>query len=836
MKFGTVSGNTETSGNIGDPQQFTIKTSAMMFEMLSSRIYTDQIRAVIRELSCNAYDAHVMSGKVEVPFILTLPTTFDPSFKIRDFGPGMSHDDIMYLYCTYGASNKNERNDAIGAFGLGSKSPFAYFLKNGKTGGFAVISYQNGTARTYTAFIDKGFPKVALQSEAETTEPDGLEVLFPVEQQDVWEFTNKANMVFEFFTVLPTCNVQLNCEKPEYSIQGEGWGLRKNASTNQGNGVRAIMGMVPYSVGNIDISRLSENQQSIIGMPFDIFFKIGEVNPAVSRETIQLDTPTITAIQVKLDAIHAELLETVKKKVDEAANAWEAKMVIFNLLQHQAIGRIINAAAMKGAFAGTYSNFTLSTGKDLKVNQLDFSAIQVTHYERSHRQRGRAEREPLFTLTPEELDAARLEAKNDSVKREAYEVEVEANPNVVFILDDMKPTRANRYINYFIQNKAYDNPEKRDAYFISPRAEAGSNEVASEVSRLLATLGNPPMTLATSYETKYKDKMPKKNYVKRGKGLLVFVERSWYRGRNGSWRQAWATADENVPETPGTKYYVMLTKGNSRAMTDTIPGVDSPTELYNLLNKIRAAKVFGITEGEKVYGVRDKSKLLKDSNWVSLRSVIDKTIAKVMNPTKELAMSLRLKPFSNDWEFVMKQVAKTLPLSTTSAFQQFSVQLEAARTASKDRDENLVYVLNAVQYKVTNITDFSGMWEPVEKQYPLLSLMRKDSYSGSKEEADALIVYLRMIDETIEKAKAPAPSAPSPAPADKSEAYRLRKARNQKAYMERRRKEAALLTQVAEEDDALVAGQLTIVDGTLVPTEAVQAGAELEKEMAMAAV
>ena len=207
-----------------------------------------------------------------------------------------------------------------------------------------------------------------------------------------------------------------------------------------------------------------------------------------------------------------------------------------------------------------------------------------------------------------------------------------------------------------------------------------------------------------------------------------------------------------------------------------------------------------------------------------------------MNPTKELAMSLRLKPFSNDWEFVMKQVAKTLPLSTTSAFQQFSVQLEAARTASKDRDENLVYVLNAVQYKVTNITDFSGMWEPVEKQYPLLSLMRKDSYSGSKEEADALIVYLRMIDETIEKAKAPAPSAPSPAPADKSEAYRLRKARNQKAYMERRRKEAALLTQVAEEDDALVAGQLTIVDGTLVPTEAVQAGAELEKEMAMAAV
>jgi hypothetical protein len=834
MKFGTVSGNTETSGAIGQQQQFSIQSSAIAFETLSSRLYSDPIQAVIRELSCNAYDAHVMTGKADEPFVVTLPTNFDASFKIRDFGPGMSNDEILSLYCTYFSSNKNSRNDAIGAFGLGSKSPFAYFLRNGKTGGFAVISYQSGVVRTYAAFIDNGLPKIELQSEAETTEPDGLEVIFPVEQRDVWEFTNKAKLVFEFFTPLPTCNVQLNCQKPEYSIEGEGWGLRKNSSTNQGNGVRAIMGMVPYSVGNIDISRLSENQKSIIAMPFDIFFAIGEVNPAVSRETLQLDTPTITAIQAKLDAIHTELLETVKKKVDKAANEWEAKMVIFNLLQHQAIGRIINAAAQKGAFAGTYTNFTLSAGKDMKVNQLDYSSIQVTHYDRSHSGRGRADRETLFTLTPEELDSTLLKTKGDAAKRSAYEVEIEANPNVVFILDDMKPTRANRYINYFIKNKAYDNPEKRDAYLISPRPEvAGSGKVASEVAALLAALGNPPMTLASSYETKYKDKMPKKNYVKRGKGLLVFVERSWYRGRHGSWRQAWATADETVPEMPGTKYYVVLAKGNSRAMTAVIPGVDSPTDLYNLINKMRAAKVFGFGDTEKIYGVRENSKLLKNSNWVPLRSVIDKTITKVMNPTKELAMSLRLRPFSNDWEFVMKQVAKTLPLSTTSAFQNFSVQLEAARTASKDRDENLVYVLNAVMYKVTNVTDFSEMWEKVEKQYPLLSLMRKDSYSGSKEEADALIVYLRMIDEMIEKANAPvAPPAPV---VDKSEAYRLRKARNPKAYMERKRQQAATMTQVANEDDALVAGELTIVDGTLVPTDAACACAEFEKELSVAA-
>ena len=249
MKYGTQASKTTTSGGLDAPQQFSIQNSQIAFETLSSRLYTDPIRAVIRELSCNAYDAHVAAGKKDQPFEVALPTNFDPSFRIRDYGPGMSHEQVLSLYCTYFASDKTNNNSVIGAFGLGSKSPFAYFLRNGKAGGFAVISCYGGKARTYAAFIDNGFPKVELQDERDTTPGNtGLEVIFPVEQRDVWEFENKARIVFEFFDPPPKFNKRMEVSRPEYTIETERWGLRKSADTEQGTGVRAVMGGVAYTV------------------------------------------------------------------------------------------------------------------------------------------------------------------------------------------------------------------------------------------------------------------------------------------------------------------------------------------------------------------------------------------------------------------------------------------------------------------------------------------------------------------------------------------------------------------------------------------------------------
>mgnify|MGYP001258182542 FL=1 len=104
-------------------KEFTIKTTAKAFRILSSGLYSDRIKAIIRELSCNAVDAHVMAKNSE-PFLVHLPSNLEPWFSVRDYGIGLSENDVMNLYSTYFESTKTESNDQIGALGLGSKSPF----------------------------------------------------------------------------------------------------------------------------------------------------------------------------------------------------------------------------------------------------------------------------------------------------------------------------------------------------------------------------------------------------------------------------------------------------------------------------------------------------------------------------------------------------------------------------------------------------------------------------------------------------------------------------------------------------------------------------------------
>lgn len=784
MKYGATATTTETSGGIGAPQQFNIQNSAIMFETLSSRIYTDPIRAVIRELSCNAFDAHVMSGKPEKPFIVTLPTNFDPSFKIRDFGPGMDHDQIMYLYCTYGASNKNARNDAIGAFGLGSKSPFAYFFKNGKAGGFAVISYQQGTARTYAAFIDSGFPKVELQSETETTEPDGLEVVFPVEQRDVWEFENKAKVAFEFCEPMPKLNKpDLHIEKPEYAIKTSRWGLRKEASTAQGDGVRAIMGIVAYAVGSIDVSRMSETQKKILEMPLDIFFEIGEVNPAVSRENLQLDGPTIDALLKALDQAYAEILEEVKQKIDAAQDLWEGKMIVWNLLQHGAIAKIVNEAFQTGMLAGSYSHFTFDGKKGLSVSELDYQSIKVNHFHHQYSRRGngKASRtQVLGGLTPEDRGQAAKNIASGKAEKDDWDVEIEVSPEVVIILDDMKPGRCSKFVNYYIQRV---DDSKQEGYVVSPIAEADQTAAAVEVARLLANLGNPPTVLASSLATKYAFAFPKRVSGPRTKGLVTFEQKSYYRGSRSSWWHAWQRADEDAAAEPGTKYYITL-QGPGRQGVTGIDGVTYPDDMNTLLKGMQASGLFGLDRDTPIYALRPSSNLRKHPDWVEFKTLLD-VVPSIMTPEKEAALSLQMKPFRSDWEFVMEYVAKELPMDASSEFQKFSVRLETARQDASKAAEGLSSVLSILKYKVSNITDFNMIWERVKSQYPLLDICRKSNYNDGEEEAKALVAYLKMNDDVALRAQEPAKRE-----ADRKEAYRLRKAAAQKRYVEKKKCQA----------------------------------------------
>ena len=242
------------SNGVDTSNQFSIAQTSKMFKILSDSLYSDKVMAVIRELSTNANDAHVAAGNKN-PFKVTLPTQANPNFTVRDYGTGLSQEDMEELYTTYGASNKNDSNDFTGCLGLGSKSPFAY------TKSFSTTSFYNGQAYNYIAAMDEnGVPSLSLFGVTDTDEPNGLEISFAVKQHDFQEFTNKSKRIFHYFKTKPimeggTCNLLENHEYSHHNviIEGKNWRVGRISDNDDkypstynspGAGIVAIMGNI----------------------------------------------------------------------------------------------------------------------------------------------------------------------------------------------------------------------------------------------------------------------------------------------------------------------------------------------------------------------------------------------------------------------------------------------------------------------------------------------------------------------------------------------------------------------------------------------------------------
>ena len=195
MKLDVAKTDVSTS-LVGSTKRFSIAESAEAFEILSVNLYEYPKLAVVRELVCNAIDAHVANG-VEKPVEVTLPTQEDLEFVVEDFGKGMTSEEIDQVYTTYFASSKNFTNEQIGAFGLGSKAPFAY------TNQFIVETSTDDTKRTYVVFRDAdGIPSVTLSSTS-SAEHTGTRIVVPIKRFDYDDIVDNFVIVYPFLTKSP---------------------------------------------------------------------------------------------------------------------------------------------------------------------------------------------------------------------------------------------------------------------------------------------------------------------------------------------------------------------------------------------------------------------------------------------------------------------------------------------------------------------------------------------------------------------------------------------------------------------------------------------------------
>lgn len=279
--------------------EFKIQASAKAFEILSSNIYTNKVRAVIREYNCNAYDAHVAAG-TEQTWDVHLPSTLEPYFSVRDYGTGLSDEQVREIFTTYFHSTKTNSNDFVGALGLGSKSAFSL------VDSFTVVSYYNGTKSDYCCYKDaNGEPQISLLASCDTEEPNGLQVSMSVEGRQ-GEFEDEAVKVFKYFDELPNINdrevvAQILEAKEKYKF------VCKEGSFNTGYGdLYARMGNVAYKIPR-------DYQSSLSGF---INFNIGDLSFNAGREELSMDDSTKAALKIRIQQVTDNLSEVVYKKLE----------------------------------------------------------------------------------------------------------------------------------------------------------------------------------------------------------------------------------------------------------------------------------------------------------------------------------------------------------------------------------------------------------------------------------------------------------------------------------------------------------------------------------------
>lgn len=293
-------------GNGSKSKAFSITASPKVFKILSSDLYTNKIRAVVRELITNMIDAHALNGNPE-KFIIQVPGRLDPRFVCRDFGPGMSDFDIQGddnspgLYNSYFSSSKAESNDFIGGFGLGSKSPFSY------TDTFSITSYHKGEIRGYVAYMDGDGPQIkpTFVKEMGPNDKTGIEIVVPVEEKDFRNFAYEVSYIMRPFKDLAIIN-GLDREIDYFPDFDDYYGVNPERYWPDRGGLYAIYGGIVYPIEGVIRER---NWLSIRNEVNYIKFPMGSLDIAPSREALSLD-----------DRTRKNIIERVKELSEKAFN------------------------------------------------------------------------------------------------------------------------------------------------------------------------------------------------------------------------------------------------------------------------------------------------------------------------------------------------------------------------------------------------------------------------------------------------------------------------------------------------------------------------------------
>jgi hypothetical protein len=415
-------------------------------KLLRSNIYSDKILAVIREYTANAIDAQVEAGNGDRPISVTLPSPLSLAFKVRDYGTGLSEEDVRTIYSKYGKSTKRKTNLAIGEKGLGSKSGFAY------GDNFLIRSFQNGIVTLYNAFIDPSqVGQIAkLHSEA-TTEENGIEIEIPVNERDIQQFKNKAESIFKYFKIAPTVKGNNEYKLPTIKTLFEGSNFKfvEIDDLSSRESARAVMGNISYPIDIHAVNWGEENDlRQVLNRSVLIEFNLGELETSTSREGLEYSNHTQQNIIAKARQIKDECLAEVRSKLANGKSMFEAKKIYNQIFDY-------------------YSGYSLSflsgilKKDDLKFNGKDLTSGGWTVFN--------ARGDNFAQVWSYRIKSGSRGSK-DKVRGESF-ININAVEDAAYVIKDMKSTVLNRIAPLCEMENNHLGRIFKKVYLIEPGAE-----------------------------------------------------------------------------------------------------------------------------------------------------------------------------------------------------------------------------------------------------------------------------------------------------------------------------------------------------------------------------
>jgi len=711
MKTHQVVSNAKSFGNAVETE-FTIKSNPKAFAILSANLYTDKESAVIRELSTNAYDAHVEVGCADRPFDVHLPNRMEPWFSVRDYGPGLSETDANTIYNTYFESTKTHSDDYVGCLGLGSKSPLSIAEQ------FTVESYQNGICRSYIVkWNEKRVPVLVNGGSMPTNEPNGLKVLVQVSRHNFYDWENKSQHVYKRFKTLPNVTGVKNFEVPKvtYTLSGNGWGLRQG---NDYAGAFAVMGNIGYRLNvNTSDGMFNKHMRCVLESEIDIQFPIGELEIAASREGLHIDDRTKVNIAKRLQVVCDELNKSVEKEFDGCDTLYSAKCLARELFDYGgSLYKLQHIVNMKNV---TINGVAIEDSL-LNLKPLEKHGIEVRRFMSSNSRYNYRTQQSVRTV-----------AQSKSLNFQCNKVQT-------LVFDDMSIGAFSR-CQWNVREKYHN-----DIILIQAADKTAKDE-------LKKFCGIDCDTIIQASALPAKPKAQQTKGAKQNRTVCKFVGDQWTYKVSGHWEPTTVDfANESGIYVQMHRYKVKI---NDK--------LEHPENVLCTLQHIKT-----ITGKEPVvYGVK-KSQLknVKDNtNW-QLLTDYGKAVAKAKANDKNLAEQLGKANAYHNWDNNNQITIFKQKFTTSNLFSDFVKTVCEYHDVAKKLSNSgeLINALNFFNEKAHTKTfaPLNDTWQAILVRYPMLNVFRDTRFGKLTDrvyiepmQADYVVDYVNFVEKSLTHGK-----------------------------------------------------------------------------------